>query len=120
MVGNKKERKTHHCCLLHATHEHGKAAVGSYSESQLRESKLHNGRKNSLIEKDFSEKKLGSGGGLKTTDKLTKPAWSGIATLLKSVRGVAGLRQQVRWPIGSNNLIEKVNGEIFYVRGKKT
>ncbi len=66
MGGNKKERKTHHCCLLHVTCERGKAAVGSYSESQLRESKLHNGRKNSLIEKDFSEKKLGSGGGLKT------------------------------------------------------
>ncbi len=46
------------------------AAAGSYSPCQLRESKLHNGWKNSLIEKGSSEKN-GTGEGLKITDKLT-------------------------------------------------
>ncbi len=32
------------------------------SQCQLKKSKLHNGRKNSLIEKGFSEKKMGLGG----------------------------------------------------------
>ena len=71
MGGNKTERKPHHCCLLHATCEGGKAAAGSYSQSQLKESKLHNGRKNTLTEKGFSEKIWDQWGDLKTTDKLT-------------------------------------------------
>lgn len=90
MGGNKKERKTHHCCLLHVTCERGKAAVGSYSESQLRESKLHNGRKNSLIEKDFSEKKLGSGGGLKPTDKLTITSLEWHCCVVEECQGCGG------------------------------
>ena len=81
------------------THEHGKAAAGSYSQCQLRESKLHNGTKISLIEKGFSEKKLGSGGLKSTQTNSPSPAWSGIAGVLKSGRGVAGLWQQMWWLI---------------------
>ena len=68
--GNKKDRKTHPCHLLHATREHRMAAVDSYLPCHLRESELHNEPKNSLIEKGSSEKKL-DWGDLKTKDKLT-------------------------------------------------
>ena len=60
--GNKKDRKTHPCHLLHATREHRMAAVDSYLPCHLRESELHNEPKNSLIEKGSSEKKIGLGG----------------------------------------------------------
>ena len=64
--GNKKEKKTHSLCLLHATCVHGMAAEGSYLSCQLRESKLHNERKNKLIENCSGEKKIDIGqGGLK-------------------------------------------------------
>ena len=65
------EKKTHSLCLLHATCVHGMAAEGSYLSCQLRESKLHNERKNKLIENCSSEKKLILGRGYsKTTDEL--------------------------------------------------
>ena len=53
--GNKKERKNPHCRLLLMTHE--MTVAGSYLSCQLRESKLQNGWKNSLIEKGSSKKK---------------------------------------------------------------
>ena len=59
LVETEKERETHHHGPLHLTHEHGMAAAGSYSHSQLRAGKLHQGWC-SLIEKGCNEKTWGT------------------------------------------------------------
>ncbi len=73
---NIKEGKARQHCLFHVTCKRGMDVAGYYSPCQLREGDGRGRQNNKLIEKGCREKILVTGGGIKTTDKLTTAGFS--------------------------------------------